>query len=128
MGEVSIDGVEHPNHYCKPGHKECMVEMEEKYGAEAVYWFFLLSAFKYEYRAGDKTGESYDKDMAKAQQCKELAEQYKQKTIQNMRVVKDPAGREFFVSRDTYMILDQINGLGNFLADVLTPDEENNNG
>ena len=28
--------VSHPSHYNKAGRKECIVEMEEKYGAEAT--------------------------------------------------------------------------------------------
>lgn len=58
--------VDHPNHYNKPGRKECIVEMEEKFGTKAVYYFSLLSAFKYRYRKGDKAGEPGDRDVAKA--------------------------------------------------------------
>lgn len=31
--------VNHPKHYNKEGRKECIVEMEEKYGTEAVIHF-----------------------------------------------------------------------------------------
>lgn len=58
--------VNHPNHYQKEGRKECIVEMEELFGPEAVYWFSKLSAFKYRYRAGDKEYNSEEQDLSKA--------------------------------------------------------------
>lgn len=48
------DNVNHPNHYNAPNKKECIVEMEEKFGAEPVYWFCILNAYKYKYRANLK--------------------------------------------------------------------------
>lgn len=48
------DNVNHPNHYNAPNKKECIVEMEEKFGAEPVYWFCVLNAYKYKYRANLK--------------------------------------------------------------------------
>lgn len=57
--------VNHPQHYNKPGRKECIEEMLEMYGPEAVYWFCVLSAYKYEYRAGDKKGQPRELDLAK---------------------------------------------------------------
>ena len=59
--------VNHPSHYCKAGRKECIVEMEEKYGAEATAIFCLTNAYKYLYRAGNKFGNSANQDVAKAQ-------------------------------------------------------------
>lgn len=58
--------VDHPSHYQKAGRKECIVEMLEKFGPVAVYWFSKLSAFKYRYRAGDKDGNPAEQDEAKA--------------------------------------------------------------
>lgn len=46
--------VDHPSHYNKPGRKECIEEMLDLFGPEAVYWFCTLNAYKYEYRAGEK--------------------------------------------------------------------------
>ena len=60
------DNVNHPAHYVKEGRKECIVEMEEKFGPLAVYWFSVLSAYKYRYRDGDKPGNSAEQDEAKA--------------------------------------------------------------
>ena len=59
--------VSHPSHYNKAGRKECIVEMEEKYGAEVTAVFCLTNAYKYLYRAGDKFGNSARQDVAKAQ-------------------------------------------------------------
>ena len=58
--------VNHPSHYQKAGRKECIVEMEEKYGAEATAIFSLLSAYKYGYRAGDKADNPMEQDINKA--------------------------------------------------------------
>ena len=58
--------VSHPSHYKKAGRKECIVEMEEKYGAEATAIFSLLSAYKYGYRAGDKADNPMEQDINKA--------------------------------------------------------------
>lgn len=59
--------VNHPSHYCKAGRKECIVEMEEKYGIPATVGFCLMNAYKYLYRAGDKADNSYEQDRNKAQ-------------------------------------------------------------
>lgn len=58
--------VNHPSHYSKAGRKECIVEMEERYGAEITSVFCLTNAIKYLYRAGEKIGESEGKDISKA--------------------------------------------------------------
>lgn len=58
--------VNHPSHYCKAGRKECIVEMEEKYGVEYTAVFALLSAYKYGYRAGDKEDNPSERDIGKA--------------------------------------------------------------
>lgn len=59
------DNVNHPAHYAKEGRKECIVEMVEKYGEVPVYWFCMLNAYKYEYRAGLK-GDA-ETDLQKAE-------------------------------------------------------------
>lgn len=58
--------VSHPNHYNLPGRKECIVEMEEKYGAESTAVFCLMNSYKYLYRAGNKKCNSADQDFDKA--------------------------------------------------------------
>lgn len=57
--------VNHPSHYQKNG-RECIDVMREQFGDKAVYWFCVLNAFKYKWRAGAKVGNSYDQDLAKA--------------------------------------------------------------
>lgn len=61
-----INSVNHPSHYQKDGRKECIVEMEEKYGAEATAIFCLTSAYKYLYRAGEKENNPAEQDLGKA--------------------------------------------------------------
>lgn len=46
--------VNHPSHYNAEGRKECIVEMEELFGKEAVITFCKLNAYKYKYRASLK--------------------------------------------------------------------------
>lgn len=58
--------VNHPQHYSKGGRKECIVEMEEKYGIMPTVHFCLLNAYKYLYRAGNKDNNSYEQDRKKA--------------------------------------------------------------
>lgn len=60
-----IKKVNHPAHYQKNG-KECIEVMEEQFGPRAVYWFCVLNAFKYQWRAGSKEGNSFEQDKAKA--------------------------------------------------------------
>jgi hypothetical protein len=58
--------VNHPSHYTKAGRKECIVEMEEKYGPVVTAVFCLTNAYKYLYRAGDKLGNPAMQDNEKA--------------------------------------------------------------
>jgi NTP pyrophosphatase (non-canonical NTP hydrolase) len=51
------ENVNHPNHYNIPGRKECIVEMVEKFGTEAVEIFCVLNAYKYRYRHELKNGQ-----------------------------------------------------------------------
>lgn len=75
------DNVNHPQHYQRDGHKECIKEMEEEFGALAVYYFCRLNAYKYEYRAGLK-GDA-DEDLKKAQWYREYAESLMEPIIDN---------------------------------------------
>ena len=61
--------VSHPNHYNKQGRKECIVEIEEKYGADITAVFCLTNCYKYLYRAGEKVGSSEEQDVEKAKFC-----------------------------------------------------------
>lgn len=66
--------VNHPDHYNVPGKKECIEEMRDKYGDEAVIHFCMLSAYKYQYRAGIKEVKTKEEDLAKAQWYLKYAE------------------------------------------------------
>ncbi len=57
--------VDHPKHYNQTGRKECIEEMFERFGKNAVIHFCMLNAYKYQYRA-DLKGKR-DEDMQKAQ-------------------------------------------------------------
>ena len=57
--------VNHPAHYNAPGRKECIEEMIDKWGEGAVAMWCEMTAYKYEYRAGTKEGESAERDNAK---------------------------------------------------------------
>lgn len=59
-----MDMVNHPAHYNKPGRKECIVEMLDIFGIEAVQAFCELNAYKYVYRSELKNGQE---DLDKAQ-------------------------------------------------------------
>lgn len=59
--------VNHPAHYNAPGRKECIEEMVDRWGAEQTATWCEMTAYKYEYRAGTKEGNSTEQDMAKRQ-------------------------------------------------------------
>ena len=58
------DKVNHPKHYNIPGRKECIEEMIDLFGVEAVKIFCELNAYKYRYRHELKNGSE---DLAKAE-------------------------------------------------------------
>lgn len=64
------ENVNHPNHYNIPGRKECIVEMVELFGTEAVEIFCVLNAYKYRYRHELKNGQE---DLDKAAWYDEFA-------------------------------------------------------
>lgn len=53
-------------YYTKARHKECIEEMCEIYGDYAVFCFCILNAYKYNYRAGLKNGNTAEQDFEKA--------------------------------------------------------------
>ena len=59
------DGVvNHPSHY--QGKHECIEVMRAMFGDEAVAAFCRCNSFKYRFRAGNKDGNTYEQDIAKA--------------------------------------------------------------
>ncbi len=65
-----IEHVNHPKHYNIPGRKECIVEMIEKFGVDAVETFCILNAYKYRYRHELKNGQE---DLEKAKWYEDYA-------------------------------------------------------
>ena len=51
------NNVDHPKHYKREKGVECIEEMIEVFGIEAVKNFCLCNIWKYRYRAADKNGE-----------------------------------------------------------------------
>ena len=49
--------VNHPTHYNRQDAMECLDEMVEIFGIEAVKSFCLCNVWKYRYRASTKNGE-----------------------------------------------------------------------
>ena len=68
------EAVNHPKHYQKQGRKECIDEMEFRFGCYATCIFAILSAYKYLYRAGEKDGNSKQQDIEKAKWYIDYAE------------------------------------------------------
>lgn len=96
------DNVNHPKHYQKEGHRECILEMEEQFGVLAVFWFCKLNAYKYRYRAGCKDGNSAEQDEAKAlwydAKADEMQEKYSDQFI--CRVIDEKFRRHVNVPND----------------------------
>lgn len=84
MDDIIKKNIDHPTHYNQEGRKECIVEMREKFGDIAVYWFCKLNAYKYDYRAGNKDGNSEEQDKAKSKWYDEYA-----KGIQPIVILED---------------------------------------
>ena len=59
--------VDHPSHYKQEGETECIEAMRLLLGDEVVAGFCKGNAFKYRWRAGRKSGNSYEQDSAKAE-------------------------------------------------------------
>ena len=70
-----MEAVNHPAHYNAPNRKECIVEMIEKYGLDAVLNFCELNAYKYEYRHSMKNGQE---DLDKASWYRKKKEELEQ--------------------------------------------------
>lgn len=82
-----IEGVNHPSHY-NQGKVECIVAMESAYGIDDVIAFCRCNAFKYQWRAGSKDGETCEKDITKAQWYQDkMIELLKKKTSQENKKV-----------------------------------------
>ena len=56
--------VNHPEHYNQMGRKECIVEMEDNFGAKITAIFCLTNCYKYLYRKDAKGEPEQDKSKA----------------------------------------------------------------
>ena len=61
----NTEQINHPSHYSQNGRRECIEEMRVVFGDEAVREWCILTAYKYMYRAGNKSGNSEEQDKAK---------------------------------------------------------------
>lgn len=59
--------VNHPNHYRKEGRKECIDEMIELFGKANTALWCEMTAYKYQYRNGDKPDNTIEQDSRKAE-------------------------------------------------------------
>lgn len=71
-----MEQVIHPDHYNKSGRKECILEMEEIFGTEAVILFCKMNSYKYRYRYDLKGG---DIDIEKANNYEKMASEFENK-------------------------------------------------
>lgn len=96
--------IDHPVYYNAPNRKECIVEMQEKFGNQVTCIFCLTCAYKYLYRAGNKGNNSREQDIEKAKWYFEYAGQLKIEEKQ-LKVMPDL----YFAIQDE---LDKLEDLG----------------
>ena len=82
---AEMDSVNHPSHYNIEGRKECIEEMLELFGVDAVKIFCELNAYKYRYRHELKGGEE---DLKKA----DWYDDYREKLTEGMREIAEHYG------------------------------------
>ena len=80
MKKKKVELVNHPAHYNTPGRKECIEEMVDKWGAEQTAKWCEMTAYKYEYRAGEKGGNPKEQDMKKRQWYLDKAKELRKNT------------------------------------------------
>ena len=64
MGRPKKELVDHPDHYNQEGRKECIIELEEKFGVRNTMIWCYMTAEKYLYRLGNK--DDAEQDLKKA--------------------------------------------------------------
>lgn len=73
--EENTEQVNHPGHYQQAGRRECIEEMRLMFGDEKVYWWCVMTAYKYRYRMGNKDGNPAEQDEKKAEFYLDYAEE-----------------------------------------------------
>lgn len=79
--EKPKEAVNHPEHY--QGKYECIEEMINLFGIEAVKDFCKCNVYKYRFRAGKKQGEEYEKDISKAENYMTILINLEERTTNN---------------------------------------------
>lgn len=74
VAEKQQEQVRHPAHYQQPNRRECIEEMRLMFGDEKVYWWCVMTAYKYRYRMGNKDGNPAEQDEKKAEWYLDYAE------------------------------------------------------
>lgn len=77
--EVPYEYINHPSHYNQPGRKECIEEMLDIWGPEAVRLWCEMTAYRYSYRMGNKKGEPDSRDAGKRDWYLNKAKELKEK-------------------------------------------------
>lgn len=72
--EKQQEQVRHPAYYQQPNRRECIEEMRLMFGDEKVYWWCVMTAYKYRYRMGNKDGNPAEQDEAKSEWYLDYAE------------------------------------------------------
>ena len=72
--DSEAEQVNHPSHYSQAGRRECIEEMRLMFGDEKVYWWCVMTAYKYRYRMGNKDGNPSEQDERKAEWYLDYAE------------------------------------------------------
>lgn len=82
--------IDHPKHYNIAGRKECIEEMIGRWGTGFVALWCEMTAYKYEYRAGEKENNSSEQDNKKREWYLNKAKELRNPmfdNINNMRYV-----------------------------------------
>lgn len=75
--EGTKEQVHHPHYYQQENRRECIEEMRLMFGDAKVYWWCVMTAYKYRYRTGNKDGNPAEQDNKKAEFYLDYAEELK---------------------------------------------------
>ena len=81
--------VNHPQHYNRPGRKECIDEMIDLYGIEATEQWCRMTAYKYHYRMGLK--DDIAQEVGKAEWYEQKADELRKRAFEESRQRKSNA-------------------------------------
>lgn len=81
--------INHPQHYNRPGRKECIDEMIDLYGIEATEQWCRMTAYKYHYRMGLK--DDIAQEVGKAEWYEQKADELRKRAFEESRQRKSNA-------------------------------------